>query len=205
MKKINVMWKNSLLLSIFATIFIAMTVLFFHITKYKILQYEEEAKKIFLKEVVSKEIYSTCIKKLYKVQDILLGDNKIHNLWIFFKNKEAYIAVAESVAPDGYAGSINILVAADFNGTIMGVRVLSHQETPGIGDKIDFSVSNWISQFHNMHVFNILDNDILLKKYGGKIEQFTGATITPQAVTNAIKRTVLFIKNIVKTHYKGVK
>lgn len=196
MKKINIIWKNAFLLSIFTTIFVTMTVFFFHITKHKIMEYEEEVKKTVLKEVVSPEIYYTFVKKLYKVQDISLGDRNIHNVWIFFKNKKARIAAIESVAPDGYSGSINILVAAYFDGTISGVRVLSHKETPGIGDKIEFSVSNWISKFHNMHVLNVLDNDILLKKYGGKIEQFTGATITPQAVTNAIKRTVLFIKKI---------
>ena len=102
----------------------------------------------------------------------------------------------ETTAPDGYSGSINMLVAAYFNGTIIGVRVLSHRETPGIGDKIELSISNWITKFSGMHISSINDKNCTLKKYGGDIEQFTGATITPQAVTNSVKRTVIFIKNI---------
>jgi len=89
-----------------------------------------------------------------------------------------------------------MLVAAYFNGKIIGVRVLSHKETPGIGDKIELSISNWINKFTGMHVSSIEDKNFTLRKYGGQIEQFTGATITPQSVTNAVKRTVVLIKEI---------
>ncbi|MDE5285395.1 MAG: RnfABCDGE type electron transport complex subunit G, partial [Buchnera aphidicola] len=124
------------------------------------------------------------------------SDLKKHNLWILYKNHKISAVVVESVAPDGYSGSIHLLVAAYLNGKIIGVRVLSHQETPGIGDKIELSVSDWIKQFSNILVLNDQDKHVLLKKFGGDIEQFTGATITPQAVTNAVKRTVIFIKNV---------
>ncbi|WAI11883.1 MAG: RnfABCDGE type electron transport complex subunit G [Buchnera aphidicola (Macrosiphum albifrons)] len=136
-------------------------------------------------------------KKTYKIKNKFLGDDKTHNLWILFKkNKIPEAAIVETTAPDGYSGSIYILVAAYFNGKIIGVRVLSHKETPGIGDKIELSISDWISKFTGMYVSSIKDNNFTLRKYGGKIEQFTGATITPQSVTNAVKRTVIFIKNI---------
>ena len=130
------------------------------------------------------------------MENKLLGDSKKHNLWLLFKDKIPKAAIVESTAPDGYSGSIYILVAAYLSGKIIGVRVLSHKETPGIGDKIDISISNWITKFKNLSVINAEDNHVLLKKYGGQIDQFTGATITPQAVTNAVKRTVIFIKRI---------
>ncbi|ADP65943.1 hypothetical protein Buap_1060 [Buchnera aphidicola str. APS (Acyrthosiphon pisum)] len=115
---------------------------------------------------------------------------------MLFKNKKPVAAIVETTAPDGYSGAINMLVAAYFNGEIINARVLSHKETPGIGDKIDLSISNWITRFTGMYVASIEDKDFKLRKYGGKIEQFTGATITPQSVTNSIKRTVVFIKKI---------
>jgi electron transport complex protein RnfG len=141
-------------------------------------------------------MYNTFDKKFFLIKNKLLGDQKKHNLWVLFKDKKAKAAIVESIAPDGYSGSISILVAAYFNGKIIGVRVLSHKETPGIGDKIEISISNWITKFKNMNVVDLKDKKFLLKKYGGQIEQFTGATITPQSVTNAIKRTVFFIKKI---------
>ncbi|ALD15080.1 electron transporter RnfG [Buchnera aphidicola (Aphis glycines)] len=141
-------------------------------------------------------MYSLYQEKKYLVDSELLGDSNKHNLWLLFHNKMPKIAIIESTAPDGYSGSIYILVAAYLNGKIIGVRVLSHKETPGIGDKIDISISDWITKFTNLIVKDDKDNRVLLKKYGGQIDQFTGATVTPQAVTNAIKRTVIFIKRI---------
>ncbi|WP_422667075.1 electron transport complex subunit RsxG [Buchnera aphidicola] len=195
-EKKNIILKHSILLSIFTTIFISITVFLHDITNKNIIIHTQEEKKILLKEIIPKKIYFSCRKKKFTVKNKLLGDNNIHNLWIFFNNKIEQAAAVESVAPDGYAGSIHLLVAAYFDGTIIGVRVLSHKETPGIGDKIEISISNWISKFNNMRVLHLSEKKFFLKKYGGQIDQFTGATITPQAVTNAINRTVIFIKMI---------
>lgn len=167
-----------------------------YITKNQIKNQKEEEKKIFIQQVIPYSIYNSYEKKKYLVENELLGDLKKHNLWLLFQDKIAKVAIVESTAPDGYSGSIYMLVAAYLNGKIIGVRVLSHKETPGIGDKIDISISNWITKFKDLSVINEQDNHVLLKKYGGQIDQFTGATITPQAVTNAIKRTVIFIKRI---------
>jgi len=105
---------------------------------------------------------------------------------VLFKNKKPVAAIVETTAPDGYSGAINMLVAAYFNGEIINARVLSHKETPGIGDKIDLSISNWITRFTGMYVASIEDKDFKLRKYGGKIEQFTGATITPHFLNNRL-------------------
>ncbi|WP_264357806.1 RnfABCDGE type electron transport complex subunit G [Buchnera aphidicola] len=141
-------------------------------------------------------MYNAFEKKMYKIKNKLLGDCKIHNLWLLSKNNKPKAAIVETTAPDGYSGSIYMIVAAYFNGKIIGVRVLSHKETPGIGDKIELSVSDWISKFTSMYVSSLEDKNFKLRKYGGEIEQFTGATITPQSVTNSVKKTVFFIKNI---------
>ncbi|QCI20270.1 electron transport complex subunit RsxG [Buchnera aphidicola (Brachycaudus cardui)] len=198
MKKKNKILKNAFLISLFSTVCVAGTVLINHITKNKIILQKEEEKKILLQQVVPKKIYDTFTKKLYKIKNKYLGDDKTHNLWLLFNNKknQPEAAIVETTAPDGYSGSINMLVAAYFNGKIIGVRVVSHKETPGIGDKIELSISDWIKKFTNMHVSSLEDKNFSLKKYGGSIDQFTGATITPQSVTNSVKRTVVFIKTI---------
>ncbi|QCI15808.1 electron transport complex subunit RsxG [Buchnera aphidicola] len=196
MKKYQKILQSAFLISFFSTISIASVVYINSITKNKIINQQEQEKNILLETVVPSKIYNTFTKKLYNIQNQFLGDNKTHNLWILFKNQKLEAAVVETTAPDGYSGSINILVAAYCNGKIIGARVLSHKETPGIGDKIDISISNWITKFNNIVVSSLQDKNFRLKKYGGQIEQFTGATITPQSVTNAIKKTVIFIKTI---------
>ncbi|QIQ41725.1 MAG: electron transport complex subunit RsxG [Buchnera aphidicola (Microlophium carnosum)] len=196
MKIFKKIFKHAFLISFFSIISISGTVFINDITKNKIISQREKEKKKILEEVVPSNIYNTFKKISYKIKSKLLGDYKTHNLWLLFKNKKPEAAIVETIAPDGYSGSIYMLVAAYFNGKIIGVRVLSHRETPGIGDKIELSISDWISKFTGMYVSSIEDKDFSLRKYGGKIEQFTGATITPQSVTNAVKRTVIFIKNI---------
>jgi electron transport complex protein RnfG len=196
MRKYQKILKNAFLISFFSTVSIASIVYINNITKNKIIYQQEKEKNFLLEQVIPAKIYNTLQKKSYKIKNQLLGDYKNHNLWVLFKNNRPKVAIIETIAPDGYSGAINILVAAYFNGTIIGVRVLSHKETPGIGDKIELSISNWITRFTNMRVSSLEDKNFALKKYGGKIEQFTGATITPQSVTNAIKKTVVFIKTI---------
>lgn len=188
---------NSFLISIFSSIFLSIVVYVNYLTKEKILYQQEQEKKVFLEQVLPLNMRDHIRKNSYLVQDNLLGDKDNHNVWLLLNNNHKEEgAIVESIAPDGYSGSIHILVAAYFNGKIIGVRVLSHKETPGIGDKIEISRSNWITKFNNMRVKNLNDYHFLVKKYGGKIEQFTGATITPQSVSNAVKRTVIFIKKI---------
>ncbi|QFQ31963.1 electron transport complex subunit RsxG [Buchnera aphidicola] len=196
MKDFKKILKNSFIMSFFSVLSLCIVIYVNYITKNQIKKQKEQEKKIFIQQVVPHNIYSLYEEKKYLVDSEWLGDSNKHNLWLLFRNKIAKIAIVESTAPDGYSGSIYILVAAYLNGKIIGVRVLSHKETPGIGDKIDISVSDWITKFKDLMVKNEKDNHVLLKKYGGQIDQFTGATITPQAVTNAIKRTVIFIKKI---------
>lgn len=196
MKNFQKIFKNALIMGFFSILSLCSVGYINDITKNQIAYQKEQEKNMFIQQVLPYSIYNSHQKKQYSVHNALLGDTKEHNLWLLFKNKIARIAIVESIAPDGYSGSIYILVAAYLNGKILGVRVISHKETPGIGDKIEISISNWITKFKNLSVINEKDNRVLLKKYGGQIEQFTGATITPQAVTNAVKRTVIFIKKI---------
>lgn len=196
MKPLKGMIKNAFLMSFFSIFSLLIVVFIENITKSQIISLKEKEKDIFIKQVLPNNIYKNFSKKFFLIKNNLLGDQKKHNLWLLFRGEKAKAAIVESTAPDGYSGSISILVAAYFDGKIIGVRVLSHKETPGIGDKIEISISNWITKFQNMKVVNLKDKKFLLKKYGGQIEQFTGATITPQSVSNAIKRTVIFIKKI---------
>ena len=97
----------------------------------------------------------------------------------------------ETIAPDGYSGNIRLLVGITPKGEVLGVRVIEHHETPGLGDKIELRISDWILSFTNQIIVPESLKDWAVKKDGGKFDQFSGATITPRAVVNQVKRSAL--------------
>lgn len=87
-------------------------------------------------------------------------------------------------ATDGYAGPIVMVMGLDPQGTILGLRVISHTETPGLGDKIEVAKADWIRAFDGRSLLNTALEKWKVKKDGGDFDQFAGATITPRAVVN---------------------
>ncbi len=107
------------------------------------------------------------------------------------KNDGQLSAAAFSItATDGYGGPMEILLGIDIKGRLLGVRVLSHTETPGLGDKIEMSKSSWIESFNGLGLDNLSESDWAVKKDGGQFDAFSGATITPRAVVNAVHRAL---------------
>ena len=100
--------------------------------------------------------------------------------------------ILEATAPDGYSGDIKLLVAIKADGEIAGVRVLTHKETPGLGDYIDISHSEWIKQFDGQSLVKRNDEGWFVKKDGGQFDFTTGATITPRAVVKAVHKVLKF-------------
>ena len=94
------------------------------------------------------------------------------------------------VAPDGYSGNIDVMVGIDPDGTVVGIEILSHNETPGLGDKIV------LPEFKKIFVGKNLDNaDWRVKKDGGEFDQITGATISPRAVVGAVRKGLEFYRD----------
>ncbi len=103
-------------------------------------------------------------------------------------------AVFTAVAPDGYGGPIRLLVAIDAGGRVLGVRVVSQQETPGLGDAIDASHSNWAAGFSGRGLGDPPLAKWKVKRDGGVFDQFTGATISPRAVVGAVRRCLQYFQ-----------
>ena len=100
-------------------------------------------------------------------------------------------AAFEQVTEQGYGGPMRLLLAVDAEGELLGVRVLSHSETPGLGDKIEAARSDWILSFEGRSLDNTPAGDWAVRKDGGAFDQFTGATITPRAVVTAVREGLL--------------
>ncbi len=99
------------------------------------------------------------------------------------------------IAPDGYAGPISLVMGLDRNGEILGVRVIAHLETPGLGDKIEITKSKWVLSFNGKSLDNLTLEQWTVKKDGGTFDQFSGATITPRKVVQAIRRGLEFYRS----------
>lgn len=94
----------------------------------------------------------------------------------------------------GYSSDIQVMMAVDLSGRILGVRVLKHAETPGLGDKIEAGKSHWIHGFDGRSLEDPAPARWAVKKDGGAFDQLTGATITPRAVVKAVKAGLLFFE-----------
>jgi electron transport complex protein RnfG len=114
-------------------------------------------------------------------QDITLTPNKKgYQLW---KAGAEHGQLKTLQTQSGYNGEIRFWLATTLKGEIIGVRVIDHQETPGLGDKLELSVSNWILGFNGT---SLATHDFEVKKYAGDFDQFSGATITPRAIVMAV-------------------
>lgn len=102
--------------------------------------------------------------------------------------------VLDPVIPDGYMGPIKLLISILADGTLGGVRVLSHRETPGLGDKIELAKSDWVLGFSGKSLKNPPEAQWKVKRDGGVFDQFAGATITPRSIVEAVRNTLRFVE-----------
>jgi electron transport complex protein RnfG len=103
-------------------------------------------------------------------------------------------AAAFETAGQGYSGDIRLIMGVSSTGEVLGVRVLAHAETPGLGDKIEIEKDDWIKSFDGRSLDNTVTPEWAVKKDGGRFDQFTGATITPRAVVQAVHEGLRFFR-----------
>jgi len=129
-------------------------------------------------EVQSQELLGAASTNVYRVR----------------KDGEPVALVLNPIVPDGYAGPIKLLVAVMKDGTLGGVRVVSHHETPGLGDKIEEQRSDWVLGFTGKSLSNPTEDKWKVKRDGGVYDQFTGATISPRSIVKAVANTLRFVQ-----------
>lgn len=123
----------------------------------------------------------------------LPGDKPV-TVYRVYANDAPVAALFIVTARDGFTGPIKLLVGIAANGDISGVRVLEHRETPGLGDLIEASKSDWIEQFRKRSLADPDRELWAIKRDGGVYDQLTGASITPRSVIKAIKETLLYFE-----------
>lgn len=125
-----------------------------------------------------------------------LGSKEPVTVYQAFKKGQPAGAIFTAIAPNGYSGNIYLLIGVLPDGRISGVRVLKHAETPGLGDKIEITKSNWIEEFNGRNLRDDNDPRWAVKKDNGDFDQFTGATITPRAVVSAVKNALIVVNDM---------
>ena len=156
----------------------------------------QEDLKASLADVVPAELYDNDLlldTKSISAFDAGLGSTDV---LVYRARKQGRVTAVsfKFIAPDGYAGPISLVIGINREGDILGVRVISHLETPGLGDKIEISKSNWVLSFNGKSLNNLTLEQWAVKKDGGVFDQFAGATITPRKVVQAIYRGLEFYR-----------
>lgn len=118
-------------------------------------------------------------------KDVIVKDGI--KIYVGKNNGEITGYAVNVIETSGYSGAISVLTGVDKKGLISGVAIVYHSETPGLGDKIEDS--EFLQSFEGLNI----NDRIAVKKDGGEIEQFSGATISPRAVSKAVKKSLEII------------
>ena len=192
--KAKVISRSGLLLGLAGVIVIGLVTLVYHFTYDDIERSEYQALLLALNSIIPEDSHDNDI--VNDTRDLPankeLGLKKDSLIYRARNNGEIFAAAFSVTAPDGYNGPIKLLLAIDRQGRILGVRVVSHLETPGLGDRIESRRSNWVDQFRGKSIDNPSRDDWKVKKDGGVFDQFTGATITPRIVIKAIHKALMY-------------
>ncbi|WP_339515144.1 electron transport complex subunit RsxG [Pseudomonas sp. RL_15y_Pfl2_60] len=188
------MIKNSLVLGLFAVVTVGTVALTQLGTASRIETAQREAQVRALAEILPNGSYDNhLLDNVVEVFDPkLLGIKTPQDAYIALKDGKPSAIILKATAPDGYSGAIHLLIGINANGTLAGVRALNHRETPGLGDRIDLSKSNWILGFNGKSLSNPDDSGWAVKKDQGAFDQFAGATITPRAVVKAVHKALQY-------------
>ena len=187
--------RNSMLLAVFAvctTVLISGTYL---LTKDRIALEKRRAEERALLEIVPRDRHdNSMLDDVIPVGPATAGLKLADEKRIYLAKQDGAVvtAIIPATAPDGYTGEIDLVVGVNADGSIAGVRVLSHRETPGLGDKVDLKKSDWVLGFDGRSLYNPGPAGWAVKKDKGVFDQFTGATITPRAVVAATLRVLQY-------------
>jgi H+/Na+-translocating ferredoxin:NAD+ oxidoreductase subunit G len=189
---------TALNLLFFALIGTALLALTYELTREPIASSEENEKLKLITQIAPVSVYDNDIMKDTRqlATDELLGNDDTTVAYLGRLKGRPSIAVIQAIAPDGYGGRIRLIVAIRSDGPgagrIGGVRVISHEETPGLGDYIEIAKNKWITVFNGTSLDSPKDSDWKVKKDGGAFDYMAGATITPRAVVKAVHKVLKY-------------
>lgn len=190
-------WVHATILGIFCAGFGVALALTDSITKEPIKERALEDKMNSLGQVIPRSIHDNnpvtdTVKVMRPVGSGAHGASPEIEVYRATKDGKITAIAYEYIANGGYGGPIRLMLGIAPDGKLLGVRVISHKETPGLGDKIEAAKNEWITRFTGLSLGNPPADKWKVKKDGGQFDQFSGATITPRAVVGGIRQGLEF-------------
>lgn len=184
---------NLFIFSLIGTAILAFT---YQMTHQLIAKSEDTAKLKLINQVVPLKLYdNNLINDTFNLPaSDLLGSEQETIAYRGRLHGQPSVIVLEATAADGYSGKITMIVAINYDGSISGVRVVTHKETPGLGDYIDVAKNGWIKLFQGTSLTGIQETEWQVKKDGGQFDYMAGATITPRAVIKAVHKALQYFE-----------
>lgn len=186
--------RTAAILLAFTVVGTTLLALTFQATRGPVEQNQQAAKRALIAEILPQRYYDNDL--LASVLEIpphpLLGNSAPITAYRATHGNALSAVVFEATAPDGYSGKIRLLIAVLANGEVAGVRVIAHNETPGLGDYIEKKKSDWIDAFRGRSLMTSSERDWQVKKDGGRFDYVTGATITPRAIVKAVHKALQY-------------
>lgn len=192
--------RTSVILFVFVIIFTALLAGAYLWTKPALDASAAEEKMKLIDEVLPRSAYDNELLKdtISLPASPLLGTDEATTAYRARKGGQPVALVLEAVAPDGYSGKIRLILAVNLDGSIAGVRVTQHKETPGLGDYIEPKKDKnkerpWITQFNGHSYASTTDREWKVKKDGGQFDSVAGATVTPRALIKAVRKATKYV------------
>ncbi len=191
------MIRNGLILAIFAMVCTAAVAFIDKLTAERIAEQKQAQRLKVLQQIIPKALHDNDLTEhctlVYEPE--ILGSEEALPAFIATTNGKPTAIALETIAPNGYNGAIKLIIAVNNKNELLAVRTLNHNETPGLGDKIMLSKSDWVNFFTNKPIVEANKKSWKVKKDGGEIDQFSGATITPRAYVQAVSKASFYLRN----------
>ncbi|MFK8016278.1 MAG: electron transport complex subunit RsxG [Gammaproteobacteria bacterium] len=157
---------------------------------------ERDAAMRVIRQILPSDVYDNSpANDVIVVRDKdLLGGDQPRRVFRAYQASAPVAVLIETVAPNGYSGPIRLLVGVYRDGRIAAVRVTAHRETAGLGDRIERARSDWIDVFSTRSLTTTAESGWAVRADGGDFDQFTGATVTPRAVVQAVRNALLYFE-----------
>jgi Na+-translocating ferredoxin:NAD+ oxidoreductase subunit G len=176
----------------------------YEISADRILKNQQDRQLATLDELLQNSIYDEIIENFNVAETINISrDLRPIPVYIAIHNRAPIAVVYSAGSSQGYNGPIHMLVGINMNGNITGVRIISHRETPGLGDQIEIEKSNWITNFNQKNISNPSLPQWKVTKDGGKFDGFTSATITARAVIHTVRDALMHFEQNKENYISG--
>jgi Na+-translocating ferredoxin:NAD+ oxidoreductase subunit G len=188
--------KSALTLAILAAVLTALTALIAGVTRDRIASNEQAWIRQRLDALVAPATHDNDLLQdsIAVTGPELLGTAQPVRIYRARRDGAPVAAVIRPIAPDGYRGPIELLVAIAPDGRLIGVQVIRHDETPGLGDAFESRDVHWLERFRGRSLTDPAPQRWTVRRDGGDFDAFTGATITPRAIIKAVRNALEYYR-----------